>query len=266
MFFKSSRRIFRYFFILSFLTLLLFNQKKFFGKGVVLTQDRGLTREEIKNIVDGINTLRWLAATSRLQSAKSATDMLLLHYSEYVAKCAQKLADHCNGGETGFTEDNMGQVFFSSNKPINISELIEKWKNQASLQTWEDLMDFTEGQLDLVQAIWSTTREVGCGYNRCPRGNTSVYRFVCDYFPGFNPDAPIFVNGIPCTQCPVHYICVNNGLCRAPNYTMLPPTIAPNITKTKHKHRSNSSVICASLYFLLLVASVFGQFFVLLHY
>ncbi|KAK5965030.1 hypothetical protein GCK32_010888 [Trichostrongylus colubriformis] len=140
----------------------------------------------------------------------AGSDIFRMTYSVELERAAQAYANTCpSEGSTSLT--TIGENFASI--PSNTMEVydcvtsaIKSFWSQIKTESINSKVMFTEklmtrpkGPLKFTQMAWATTREVGCGAQRCG-ANTVV---VCRYSPRGNiVNENIYRQGQMCSSCP----------------------------------------------------------------
>jgi len=189
--------------------------------------DRGLRKEEQKQVVDHHNRLRSRVASGLTQHPPAA-NMRQLEWDPELARVAQRLADQCN-----FAHDcsdcrrvgrfTVGQNLYQSftaraEEKADWIGAIESWFNEIELLPTSSISSysFSPSTGHFSQLAWASTDKIGCGVTQYPNGRFMARLYVCNYGPSGNLiGSPIYSAGRQCSACPTGFSCSSAfpGLC-----------------------------------------------------
>ncbi|XP_047454388.1 cysteine-rich venom protein [Mugil cephalus] len=145
----------------------------------------------------------------------TASDMLLMSYSDEVATSAQAWVDQCilahgapstrmlNGYE-------LGENLFYSSVPSTWSSIINVWHSEVSHYLYPNGTTNKHAIGHYTQVVWNSSYKIGCGMALCPN---SIYFYACHYYRAGNFRRwPPYKAGPPCASCPnacVDKLCTN---------------------------------------------------------
>lgn len=183
-------------------------------------QAQTLTPGQIKEVVDHHNVLR---------AKEGADNMELMTWSDFLASLAVTWADGCDfshgqpplGNNPPYTV--IGQnLYAATGSGVDLAVGIQAWYDEIADYDY-DTLNCTAVCGHYTQVVWSSSREVGCGYKLCSTlANTSptltnAYYFVCNYGPAGNLyDMKPYTKGPACSKCGSDAgWCNSDGLCNS---------------------------------------------------
>ncbi|XP_051263632.1 cysteine-rich venom protein isoform X1 [Dicentrarchus labrax] len=135
----------------------------------------------------------------------TASDMLIMSYSEEVAASAQAWVDKCvlahgapstrmlNGYE-------LGENLFYSSSPYSWTDVINAWHSEVSHYQYPRGSTNSQATGHYTQVVWNSSYKVGCGVTLCPN---NIYFYGCHYYRAGNFRRwPPYKAGPPCASCP----------------------------------------------------------------
>uniref|UniRef100_A0AAZ1Y5Z6 ShKT domain-containing protein n=1 Tax=Oreochromis aureus TaxID=47969 RepID=A0AAZ1Y5Z6_OREAU len=141
----------------------------------------------------------------------SASDMLIMSYSDEVAASAQAWVDQCilaHGAPSTrlLNGYHLGENLFYSSSLKSWTDVIGAWHSEVERYNYP--IGSTNGKSigHYTQVIWNSSYKVGCGATLCP---DNIYYYGCHYY---RPTVALFT-GPPCESCPNN--CVDK-LCNNP--------------------------------------------------
>ncbi|XP_028025765.1 uncharacterized protein LOC114239677 [Bombyx mandarina] len=190
--------------------------------------------EDVKAILDKINSRRNKVAAGEIRSLPPASNMLKLEWNDELQKSAQRWANQCvkhrapdikdvcrdlgsvsvgqniatiHGDAPGLTPLSLVDVWYMELLHVNVSIL---GKFTPSSETGHSHYNY------FTQLVWADSRQVGCGAvtfkeryeDSGGQKNRTIYRLVCNFAPGGNSkDKPVYLSGMPCSRCPKGQLC-----------------------------------------------------------
>ncbi|XP_019960536.2 cysteine-rich venom protein pseudecin [Paralichthys olivaceus] len=159
-------------------------------------------------IVDRHNALRRAVEPS-------ASDMLMMNYSDEVAASAQAWVDKCilahGAPSTRMLKGyQLGENLFYSSAPYPWTAVIDAWHSEVAHYLYPN--GSTNGQAigHYTQVVWNSSYKVGCGMALCPN---NIYFYGCHYYRAGNFRRwPPYKVGPACASCPgacVDKLCTN---------------------------------------------------------
>jgi hypothetical protein len=159
---------------------------------------------------------------------EGAANMQKMVYNEKLASLAQDWADRCNVGHRPhdtFSASDYGFSFVGENiwawsddsQPVP-EKPMEDWFNEKNYYDFNSKHCSKEPCGHYTALVWSSTREVGCGFTVCPHTtgwvnyNNGVF-FVCNYGPGGNDGNHPYKKGSPCSECSTGKMFCTDTLC-----------------------------------------------------
>ncbi|XP_068558279.1 cysteine-rich venom protein ophanin-like [Cebidichthys violaceus] len=135
----------------------------------------------------------------------TASDMLLMSYSEEVAASTQAWVDQCHLGHGApstrmLDEYELGENLFYSSSPNSWTAVINAWHSEDS--NYHYPFGFIKGKPTghYTQVVWNSSYKVGCGVALCPN---NIYFYGCRYYRAGNFKGWIpYKEGPPCASCP----------------------------------------------------------------
>ncbi|XP_034384534.1 cysteine-rich venom protein [Cyclopterus lumpus] len=131
----------------------------------------------------------------------TASDMLLMSYSEEVAASAQAWVDNCILGHGApstrmLNGYELGENMFYSSAPDSWTDVINAWHAEVSRYLYPK--GSSSGHY--TQVVWNSSYKIGCGVALCPN---SIYLYACHYYRAGNFRGwPPYKAGPPCASCP----------------------------------------------------------------
>ncbi|XP_048467797.1 peptidase inhibitor 16-like [Rhincodon typus] len=204
-----------------------------------------LNKTEKKELVDAHNKFR--------SSASDASNMLAMKWDTHLEKIAKKYANKCLW-KHNTNRGNVGENLFATNGPLDPATGVEDWYLEIFDYTYEN-MSCTPGKMcgHYTQVVWATTDKVGCASQFCDHlqglDNKNLSILVCNYAPPGNVvGSTPFKKGIPCSECPAGFQCVNK-LCASKSKTTGPQG------KESTQHNENSA-LCYDFVFTLVMLTI----------
>ncbi|XP_026041099.1 cysteine-rich venom protein [Astatotilapia calliptera] len=146
----------------------------------------------------------------------SASDMLIMSYSEEVAASAQAWVDQCildHGAPSTrlLNGYHLGENLFYSSSLKSWTDVINAWHSEVEHYNYPTGSTNGKSIGHYTQVIWNSSYKVGCGATLCPN---NIYYYGCHYYRAgnFRRWAP-YTPGSPCGSCPNN--CVDK-LCNNP--------------------------------------------------
>ncbi|XP_037640028.1 cysteine-rich venom protein isoform X1 [Sebastes umbrosus] len=137
----------------------------------------------------------------------TASDMLIMSYSEEVAASAQAWVDKCilaHGSPSTRMLDGyeLGENLFYSSSPTLWKDVVNAWHSEVSRYLYPKGSRNGQETGHYTQVIWNSSYKVGCGVTLCPN---NVYFYGCHYYRAGNFKGwPPYKLGSPCASCPDH--------------------------------------------------------------
>lgn len=192
------------------------------GEVRTTTRGPGMTQEMKDKVVKLHNDYR---------EGEGAANMQRMKYNEKLASLAQNWADRCNWGHRphdSFSASDYGFSFVGENiwawsddsQPVP-EKPMEAWFNEKNYYDFNSMHCSKEPCGHYTAVVWSSTREVGCGFTICPHlggqdgkvnYNPGLF-FVCNYGPGGNDGNQPYKKGTPCTECSTGKMFCTGTLC-----------------------------------------------------
>ncbi|XP_068426798.1 cysteine-rich venom protein pseudecin [Clinocottus analis] len=135
----------------------------------------------------------------------TASDMLLMSYSEEVAVSAQAWVDKCilNHGKPSTRMLNgyeLGENLFYSSSLVPWTGVINAWNNEVSNYVYPNGSKNGQNTGHYTQVVWNSSYKIGCGMTKCPN---NIYFYGCHYYRAGNFWGwPPYKAGLPCASCP----------------------------------------------------------------
>uniref|UniRef100_A0AAQ4RIU0 ShKT domain-containing protein n=1 Tax=Gasterosteus aculeatus aculeatus TaxID=481459 RepID=A0AAQ4RIU0_GASAC len=135
----------------------------------------------------------------------TASDMLLMSYSEEVAASAQAWADNCvlAHGEPSTRMLNgyeLGENLFYSSSPYPWTAVVNAWHSEVANYLYPNGSTNAKTVGHYTQVVWNSSYKVGCGMTLCPNG---IYFYACHYYRAGNFRTwPPYKVGPSCASCP----------------------------------------------------------------
>ncbi|XP_037310582.2 cysteine-rich venom protein, partial [Pungitius pungitius] len=145
----------------------------------------------------------------------TASDMLMMNYSQEVAASAQAWVDQCilghgNPSTRTLNGYEMGENLFYSSSPNSWTAVVTAWHNEVSNYLYPNGSSNGKTVGHYTQVVWNSSYKVGCGMTLCPN---NIYFYACHYFRAGNFKSwPPYTAGLPCASCPkncVDKLCTN---------------------------------------------------------
>jgi uncharacterized protein YkwD len=179
----------------------------------------GVTGEMKKKVLD---------LHEKYRKQEGASNMQSFVWNDKLARLAQDWSDRCNWGhrthdtfqasDYGFKSVGENIWAFSDHSRTIPDQPIEDWYNEKNYYNFDSMQCSKEPCGHYTAVVWSSTREIGCGYTECPTlngagFNNGVY-FVCNYGPGGNNyGVQPYKKGTACSECSTGKFYCTDGLC-----------------------------------------------------
>ncbi|KAF2905517.1 hypothetical protein ILUMI_00663 [Ignelater luminosus] len=159
--------------------------------------EKGVSKENKKEIVDAHNELRLKLVNGQVPNQPRATDMKEMCWDEQLAKEAQRIANKLIFKHALVDDDrwiSIGQNLAQRGSSVDVKNpswesIVNDWFNEVKLYKYGPM--YIHGTGHYTQVVWARTTQVGCGYVRfIDRKKKLPYRrlYVCNYGPGGNID------------------------------------------------------------------------------
>ncbi|XP_060556365.1 cysteine-rich venom protein-like isoform X2 [Ruditapes philippinarum] len=180
-----------------------------------VSEGAGVSENEKKIIVDIHNTVR-------REVSPTASNMMLMHWDDEIARTAQRWAENCvidhdkGYKRYAFGRFSVGQNLAWGSWSMGWSKAIQLWADEKHDYSYATNNSPTRKAIGhYTQMVWATSITVGCGFAVC---DTTHY-YVCNYGPGGNSNGVRpYLAGRTCADCP--NTC-RNGLCDCGNVVCL---------------------------------------------
>ncbi|KAH6932403.1 hypothetical protein HPB50_005315 [Hyalomma asiaticum] len=219
---------------------------------------RGVDATQRALILKLHNDYRSQVAKGQLPGFKTAADMLELLWDDELAYVAQAHANLCTPADGDLKHDKKEDRFtnhfertgqnlaWTGNTHYidgpNWTQVLYAWVTEEYVDypprytsQFREIPNVQTGHF--TQAIWSTSRYVGCGYTYYNIEGAKYYHmkhYACNYGPTGNfLRQPIYKEGPTCSACPMPYVCNQaTGLCDGKSSEGPPPMPPPILTPT----------------------------------
>ncbi|XP_056300667.1 cysteine-rich venom protein latisemin [Pseudoliparis swirei] len=137
----------------------------------------------------------------------TASNMLLMSYSEEIAASAQAWVDKCivaHGAPSTRLLDgyDMGENMFYSFGPDSWTKAVDTWHREGSHFLYPNGSSNSQTIGHYTQVVWNSSYKIGCGVAMCPN---NIYLYSCQYFRAGNFRGWIpYKAGPSCASCPNH--------------------------------------------------------------
>uniref|UniRef100_A0A3Q0QT57 ShKT domain-containing protein n=1 Tax=Amphilophus citrinellus TaxID=61819 RepID=A0A3Q0QT57_AMPCI len=134
----------------------------------------------------------------------TASDMLIMTYSEEVAVSAQAWVDQCvlahGPPSTHMLNYVLGSNLFYSSSPKSWTTVVSAWHSEVDHYIYPtgSTNGNTVGHYT-QQVIWNSSYKVGCGFALCPN---NIYFYGCNYYRGNFKTWRPYTAGPSCGSCP----------------------------------------------------------------
>lgn len=192
---------------------------------------KGLSNQEILEVLNVHNALRSKVATGQERGQPSASNMFMLKWDPELAKIAQRWADQCHFGHdhvrSSFKFNQVGQNVATTSTTrrypaANFTKAVYMWYDEVTKPGFPsssvDFYIFNPATGHYSQMIWATTYTVGCGYVAYKNRSWYTQLYICNYGPAGNMlSGRVYLRGASGSKCPKgHQVSVNyKGLCIA---------------------------------------------------
>ncbi|XP_077484583.1 uncharacterized protein LOC144094540 isoform X2 [Amblyomma americanum] len=191
----------------------------------------GITKKEIKDILDAHNTYRQMVARGNVPGLDPAANMMKLVWDNELAAVAQAHANQCRFHHDCYScrrvsRFNAGQNLFLhyssslQSKPTDWAGVVKSWFDEYKLFDPSEVDAFrtVEDSGHFTQMIWAKTTYIGCGKARFKIEDEDWYRtlYTCNYGPlGNVVKSRVYEKGPACSHCPNETTCSHStpGLC-----------------------------------------------------
>ncbi|XP_004624495.1 peptidase inhibitor 16 [Octodon degus] len=154
----------------------------------------------------------------RTQVSPPASDMLQMRWDPELAAFAKAYAQKCVWGHNKDRGRRGENLFAITDEGLDLPLAVEEWHHEREHYNFSAAVCAT-GQMcgHYTQVVWSKTERIGCGSHFCETlqgvEETNIHLLVCNYEPPGNVKGQRpYLEGKPCSQCPLDYSC-ENALC-----------------------------------------------------
>uniref|UniRef100_A0A3Q3M0S4 Cysteine-rich venom protein pseudechetoxin-like n=1 Tax=Mastacembelus armatus TaxID=205130 RepID=A0A3Q3M0S4_9TELE len=140
----------------------------------------------------------------RREVQPTASDMLIMYYSEEIAASAQAWVENCKmshgpPASRMFNGYELGENLFHSQSIYPWSDVIRTWHSEVTHYQYPNGSKDGKPIGHYTQVVWNTSYKVGCGVALC----SNVYFYGCHYYRAGNfVGWPPYKAGTPCASCP----------------------------------------------------------------